>query len=146
MRAYFVDGVAAAECAAKFAYSTASVHQMATLLRKGTLRSSAETSPGPKGPRTLTGTVRERVLELRARGHSVTEIASMLTAEGLPISAQSAWQILADQGLPRLARRENTRRGTPMRLDPVKGGPLESWPAGEGDACGHAGPVPPPAH
>src|ERR1019366_4370780 len=126
MRAYFGDGVAAAEVADKFGYSTASVHQMATLLRKGTLRMFAETRPGPKGPRTLTGTVRERVLELRARGHSVTEIASMLTAEGLPISAQSAWQILADQGLPRLARRENTRRGTPMRLDP-------------------AGPLPPPA-
>ena len=139
MRAYFVDGVAAAEVADKFGYSTASVHQMATLLRKGTLRMFAETRPGPKGPRTLTGTVRERVLELRARGHSVTEIASMLTAEGLPISAQSAWQILHEQGLPRLARRENTRRGTPMRLDPVKAGPLESWPAGERIACGHAG-------
>src|ERR1039457_3348671 len=57
----------------------------------------------------------------------------------LPISAQSAWQILHEQGLPRLARRENTRRGTPMRLDPVKAGPLESWPAGERIACGHAG-------
>ena len=94
LRAYFVDDVPAAEVADRFGYSTASVHQMATLLRKGNLRMFTETRPGPKGPRTITGTVRERVHELRARGHSVTEIAVMLTADGLPISAQSAWQIL----------------------------------------------------
>jgi transposase len=139
LRAYFVDGVPAAEVADRFGYSTASVHQMATLLRKGSLRMFTQARPGPKGPRTITGTVRERVLELRARGHSVTEIAVMLTADGLPISAQSAWQILHEQGLPRLARRENTRRGTPMRLDPVKAEPLASWPAGTQIPCDHAG-------
>jgi len=139
LRAYFVDDVPAAEVADRFGYSTASVHQMATLLRKGTLRMFTETRPGPKGPRTITGTVKERVLELRARSHSVTEIARMLTADGLPISAQSAWQILHEQGLPRLARRENTRRGTPMRLDPVKAEPLESWPASTQIPCDHAG-------
>jgi len=68
-----------------------------------------ETRPAQR-PRTITGTVKERVLELRARSHSVTEIARMLTRR-LPISARR----LADPARNRtaaLARRENTRRGT----------------------------------
>jgi hypothetical protein len=49
LRAYFLDGMPAAEVADRFGYSTASVHQMATLLRKGRLNLFAEARPGPKG-------------------------------------------------------------------------------------------------
>ena len=35
LRAYFVEDMPAAEVADRFGYSTASVHQMATLLRSG---------------------------------------------------------------------------------------------------------------
>ena len=35
--------------------------------------------PGQKGPRKATWALRARVLELRAAGHSVTEIAAALT-------------------------------------------------------------------
>ena len=41
----------ASEVADRFGYSTASVHQMATLLRKGRLALFSETKPGPKGPK-----------------------------------------------------------------------------------------------
>src|SRR5260221_267123 len=37
LRAYFTDEMPAAEVADRFGYSTASIHQMATLLRKGRL-------------------------------------------------------------------------------------------------------------
>jgi len=40
----------AAEAADRFGYSTASIHQMATLLRKGSLNLFTQTRPGPKGP------------------------------------------------------------------------------------------------
>ena len=93
LRAYFLDEAPAAEVADRFGYSTASVHQMATLLRKGRLALFAEAKPGPKGPRKATGRVRQRVLELRAAEHSVTEIAATLTAEGLPVSAQKSLRI-----------------------------------------------------
>jgi hypothetical protein len=42
------------------------------------------------------------VLELRGAGHSVTEIAAACTSEGMPVSAQTVWQILDVEGLPRL--------------------------------------------
>jgi transposase len=140
LRAYFLDEMPASEVADRFGYSTASVHQMATLLRKGKLALFSEARPGPRGPRKATGQLRARVLELRAAGHSVTEIAAALTREGLPVSAQTCWQILDAEGLPRLPRRDDGRRGPPAALDPVKAAALPAWPAGPVLLpCDHAG-------
>jgi transposase len=139
LRAYFVDGMPAAEVADRFGYSTASVHQMATLLRGGKMSLFSDLRPGPKGPRKATGELRARVLALRAAGHSVTEISAALTAEGLPVSAQTAWQILDAEGIPRLPRRDEGRRGPPARLDPVQAARLPGWPADTALGCDHAG-------
>ena len=140
LRAYFLDEMPAAEVADRFGYSTASIHQMASLLRQGRLTLFAGTRPGPKGPRKATGQLRQRVLELRAAGHSVTEIAAACTSEGMPVSAQTVWQILDTEGLPRLPRRDDGRRGPPARLDPVKAAALPGWPGGPLDLpCDHAG-------
>jgi len=139
LRAYFVDELPASEVADRFGYSTASIHQMATVLRSGTMRLFAKAKPGPKGPRKATGALREKVLRLRAADHSITEIAAALTADGLPISAQTVWQILDTEGLPRLPRRDEGRRGSPARLDAVKAAPLGRWPASQRLPCDHAG-------
>jgi hypothetical protein len=140
LRAYFLEEMPASEVADRFGYSTASVHQMATLLRKGRLAVFAEGKPGPKGPRKATGELRGRVLALRAAGHSVSEIASALTGQGLPVSAQTAWQILDAEGIGRLPRRDEGRRGPPARLDAVKAAKLAGWPAGSTALpCDHAG-------
>ncbi len=140
LRAYFTQGMPAAEVADRFGYSTASVHQMATLLRTGRLNLFTDPKPGPKGPRKAAGELRARVLALRAAGHSVTEIAAALTAEGLPVSAQTCWQILDAEGIPRLPRRDEGRRGPPARLDAVKAARLPGWPEDPVSLpCDHAG-------
>jgi transposase len=139
LRAYMVDELPAAEVADRFGYSTASVHQMATLLRTGRMQLFAQSKPGPKGPRKATGELRTKVLALRAADHSVTEIADALTAQGLPVSAQTVWQVLSAEGLPRLPRRDDTRRGSPARLDPVKAAALGGWPEAARIPCDHAG-------
>jgi transposase len=140
LRAYFTEEMPAAQVADRFGYSTASVRQMATLLRKGRLSLFAETRPGPKGPRKATGQLRARVLELRTAGHSVTEIAAALTREGMPVSAQTVWLILDAEGLPRLPRRDEGRRGPPARLDPVRAAALPGWPdEAVSLPCDHAG-------
>jgi len=140
LRAYFTRDMPASQVADKFGYSTASVHQMATLMRKGRLALFTEARPGPKGPRKATGQLRARVLALRAAGHSVTEIAAALTSEGMPVSAQTAWQILDAGGIPRLPRRDEGRRGPPAKLDPVRAAALPGWPAEDTALpCDHAG-------
>jgi hypothetical protein len=140
LRAYFTQDMPAAEVADRFGYSTASVHQMATLLRTGRLNLFTDPKPGPKGPVKATGELQARVLALRAAGHSVTEIAAALTADGLPVSAQTTWQILDAGGIGRLPRRDEGRRGPPARLDVVKAARLRSWPADPVSLpCDHAG-------
>lgn len=140
LRAYFVEDMPASEVADRFGYSTASVHQMAALLRAGKMSLFTDPRPGPKGPRKATGELRQKVLALRAAGHSVTEIAAALTAEGLPISAQTAWQILDAEGIGRLPRRDEGRRGPPARLDVVKAAALPGWPESPlALPCDHAG-------
>jgi hypothetical protein len=139
MRAYFVEQMSAAEVADRFGYSTPSVHQMATLVRKGRMEFFTESKPGPKGPRKASR-VRDRVLALRAENKSVTEIAAVLVAEGTPVSAQTVWTILDAEGIGRLVRdEEETRRGTPRRLDAVKARALPAWPAPGRVGCDHAG-------
>ena len=117
LRAYLLDEMPAAEAADRFGYSTATIRQMATLLRQGRLNLFAATRPGPKGPRKATGTLRARVLELRAAGHSVTEIAAALTREGMPVSAQTCWQILDARGTAPAGppRRQPARPAGPAR-------------------------------
>jgi transposase len=139
LRAYFVEDASAAEIADRFGYSTASVHQMATLLRTGKLAPFTEAKPGPKGPRKVTAAVREKVLALRAGGRSVGEIAAALAESGTPISAQTVWSVLDEAGLPRLARRDDARRGSPAKLEPVKAAAQPHWPVGATIDCPHAG-------
>jgi hypothetical protein len=74
------------------------------------------------------------VLELRAAAHSVTEIAAALTAEGMPVSAQTCWQICYAEGLSRLPRRDGGRRGPPAKLEAVRAAALGGWPAEETSA------------
>jgi hypothetical protein len=138
--AYFTQDMPAAEVADRFGYSTASLHQMATLLRTGRLNLFTDPKPGPKGPRKATGELRDRVLALRAAGHSVTEIAGALTAGSLPVSAQTTWQILDAEGIGRLPRSDDGRPGPPACLDVVKAARLPCWPAGPVSLpCYHAG-------
>ena len=136
LRCYFVDEASAAEVAERFGYSPATVHQLAAELRAGRTGFFRPSKPGPKGPR-KSATIKDRVLLLRAQDLSVTDIATRLSAEGQPVSAQTVWAILHAEGIARLARRGP---GGPVpRTDPVKTGPIRSWPAGTSWPCDHAG-------
>ena len=135
LRAYFVEGVPAAEAAARFDYSTSTLQQLAAELRAGRTDFFRSSKPGPKGPR-KSHTIRDRVLLLRAQDRSVVEIAAALAADGTPASSQTVWAILHAEGLERLVRRPG---GPVLRLDPVRAHTLGGWPAGASWPCDHAG-------
>ena len=139
LRAYFLEALTASEVAARFGYSPANVHQMASELRGGRAAFFASSKPGPKGPHKATGRIRDQVLALRAKDCSIEQIAAALTLAGTPVSAQTVWAILDAEGLERLPRRRGAERGPAPRLEPVKARVLTDWPAGEQIACDHAG-------
>jgi transposase len=138
LRAYLVDGEAAEAAGARFGYSAGTMYQMAGELRAGRQRFFVPSKPGPKGPR-QTATLRDRVLDMRAKDRSVKEIADALTAEGTPISHQSVWVILSQEGLSRLPPRARRGHGPAPRTEPVRAQPLGAWPAGTSAECAHAG-------
>ena len=138
LRAYFVEELAAADAGARFGYSAATIHQMASDLRAGRVTLFAAGKPGPKGPRKA-GRLREQILALRAADRSVVEIAAALTEAGAPVSAQTVWTVLAAEGLERLPRRRVAERGAPPRATPVKAARLPAWPAGVVVDCDFAG-------
>lgn len=138
LRAYFVEGGPAAATGARFGYSAATMHQMASELRAGRVALFASSKPGPKGPRKA-GKVRDRVLELRAANHSVTEIAAVLAGEDTPVSAQTVWAIVSSEGLGRLPRRDRAEHGLPARASAVKAAALPAWPTPTSVSCDFAG-------
>jgi transposase len=135
LRAYFVEEAPAAEVAERFGYSTSTLHQLAAELRAGRSEFFKDSKPGPKGPR-KSATVRDRVLKLRSKDASVSEIAAALVAEGTPVSAQTVWAILHTEGIERLTRRAG---GPAPRTDPVRARALLEWPVGASWPCDHAG-------
>jgi transposase len=138
LRAYLLDGEPAGDAGARFGYSQATMYQMAAELRAGRSAFFVSSKPGPKGPR-QTVTLRDRVLNLRALDRSVKEIADALTAEGTPISHQSVWVILTQEGLSRLPSRARRGHGPAPRVEAVKAQRLAAWPAGTSVECAHAG-------
>jgi transposase len=135
LRSYFVDNASAADIAARFGYSPATVHQLAAELRAGHTEFFRSSKPGPKGPR-KTGRIRDQVLALRAEDRSVTEIAELVSMGGTPVSAQTVWAIMHAEGIERLGRRHN---GPAPRLPPVKAQPISDWPTGARYDCDHGG-------
>ncbi len=138
LRCYLVDDEPAEVAGARFGYSKATMYQMAAELRAGRTGFFVSSKPGPKGPR-QTATLRDRVLDLRARDRSVKEIADALTAEGTPISHQSVWVILTQEGLARLPPRARRGHGPAPRVEAVRARALGAWPEPTSLECAHAG-------
>ena len=136
LRCYFVEQASAEDVGARYGYSPATVHQLAAELRAGRTTFFRSSKPGPKGPR-KSATLKDRVLLLRAKDRSVTEIAAALTDQGSPVSAQTVWAILKAEGLERLQR--HTPPGPALRLEPVRAKPIDAWPTGARYDCDHAG-------
>ena len=114
LRAYLAEGLPAAEAAARFGYTPASLLSAVRDFRAGAREFFTAGKPGPK---TAPGkdAARPRILELRAAGHSIDEIAAALAAEGTPLNRTGIAEVIADEGLPRLWRRPDAERGGPAR-------------------------------
>ncbi len=114
LRAYLVEGLPADQAAARFGYTPASLLSAVRDFRAGAQDFFVSGRPGP---RTAPGkdAARPRIIELRAAGHSIDEIAGALAAEGTPLNRTGIAEVIAEQGLPRMWRRPDAERGGPAR-------------------------------
>ena len=114
LRAYLLDGEPAALVAQRFGYTTAALNSAVRDFRAGAHEFFLTATPGPKSAPGKDA-ARSRILELRADGHSIDEIAVALTTEGLALNRTGIAEVIAEHGLPRLWRRPDTARGGPRR-------------------------------
>jgi len=126
LRAYFVEGLSAAEAAERVGLAEGTVAAMVRDFRAGDTEFFAERRPGPKRAPAKEA-ARDEVLRLRARGHSVTEIAEALAGGPTPLNRTGVWQILRGEGFERLVPRSAPERGAPRRDHPPRTRVL-AWP------------------
>lgn len=114
LRAYLAEGLPAAQVAARYGYTTQALHSAVRDFRAGRRDFFITARPGPKVAPAKQA-AHAGVLELRAAGHSIDEIAAALTVEGTPLNRTGIAEIIAAEGLPRLWRRPEQLRGAPRR-------------------------------
>jgi hypothetical protein len=94
-------GVAAAQVADRFGYTTATLSSLVRDFRAG--RRDFFVAPRPGSKRApAKDAARARIIPLRRAGHSVYEIARVLTVEGTPPNRTSVAEVVAEEGFDRL--------------------------------------------
>jgi hypothetical protein len=127
LRAYFLDGLTAAQAGTRFGYAESSVQAMVRDFRAGDRGFFIDRRPGPTiAP--AKQAARAEVLRLRQAGHSITEIAQALATTATPLNRTGIWEVLRDEGFERLATRPAGQRGSPRRDHPPRTRRI-AWPA-----------------
>ena len=108
LRAHCVDGLSLPDAAARFGYSPGSFRNLLALFRQAPDRPfflSNPPGPKPSGSRPQ-GQLRDaRILDLRRRRLSVSDIHARLRREGLPASEKTILKLLRAHGFGNLPRR-----------------------------------------
>ena len=142
LRAYYVEELPAAEIAARFGYTKASVQTLISQYREADVGELFQASrPGPKR-QPKKDAARERALELRRTRHGIEEIVAELERAGTPLSRTAVWEILREEGLSRMPSPRRARPGpAPERLAAEKVRLLadDDWPSEGSIQSQHAG-------
>ena len=129
LRAYLLEGRRAAEVAGAFGYTVQTLNSMVRDFRAGRREFFVSSRPGPKR---APGKERahDRIVELRAAGHSIDEIALVLKREAIGLNRTGIAEVIAQEGFERLWRRPEALRGAPRRESLPRTGVIdfETWP------------------
>jgi transposase len=139
LRAYYVEGVSAAEVAERFGYTRASVETLVRDWRAGRLELFASSRPGPRA-QPKKDRARALVVALRSEGRSLQEIGRALEAAGAGLSRTAIWEILAEAGMGRLPAGEEQTAATATPAAPkTRRLRDEDWPQAGTIRSEHAG-------
>ena len=109
LRAFYVEGLSAAEAAEKFGYTLSTFYSMVRDF-KSTLNVHQDdpffspSIPGRK-PKDMTGELKQLIISLRKKYLSVPDITSILQSMGHVVSERYVYDIITGDGFARLPRR-----------------------------------------
>jgi hypothetical protein len=129
LRSFLFEGRSAAEVAQAFGYTVQTLHSMVRDFRSGRREFFVASRPGPRRA-PAKERAHDRIVELRAAGHSIDEIAHALVREGMPLNRTGIAEVIAEEGFGRLWRRPQALRGAPRREPLPRTGVIdfELWP------------------
>jgi transposase len=115
LRAFFVEGLSAAQVAQRYGYSPGTVRVMVHQFRQTPERPFF--LPPAKGPQAApkSDPLRDRIVALRKQNLSIYDISRALAQEGHPLSAVAVSQVLRQEGFARLPRRSEEERPSAVR-------------------------------
>ncbi len=115
LRAYFVDGLASAETAARFGYTPGSFRVLCHGFRQDLQRPFF--LPVTKGPHVSAkrNTLREKIVDLRKQNLSIYDISRVLKEEDRRLSPAAVARLLKDAGFAKLPRRADEERPATLR-------------------------------
>jgi len=116
LRAYYVEDLTAEEVARRFDYSTQSIRVMASRFVHGKVGPFFRDIPRGFQHAPTADALHDAILELRAQGLSILDIADRLTAQGSKISYHTVWRVLRHEGVGRLPKRTAAQRVSPPKL------------------------------
>jgi transposase len=108
LRAYFVEGLAAAEAAQRFGYTVGSFHQLAHQFRNEPQRQFFvdHSRPGVK----VEDAVRQQIIRLRKQNLSIYDISRALRKEDIQRTPAAVAKVLQEEGFAKLPRRADEER------------------------------------
>jgi len=116
LRAYFVEGVTAAEAAERFGYTVGAFQQLAHAFRNGYRRQFFVDNPRP-GVKFGEG-VKEKIVALRKQNLSIYDIARALQKENIDRTPTAIAKLLKAEGFAKLPRRADEER--PETVKPLQ--------------------------
>ena len=114
LRAYFFEGLPAAEAARRVGWATGTMNTAVSEFRKGRREFFLTAKPGPKSA-PAKDAARARIVALRRAGHSAQEISEALKDTDTPLNRTSVAEVLAEEGFTRQWPRPHAARGGPKK-------------------------------
>src|SRR5437899_481008 len=114
LRAYFVEGLPAAEAARRVGWAHETLNTAVRDFRAGRREFFVTAKPGPKSA-PAKDAARARIVALRRAGHSAHEISEALKDTDTPLNRTSVAEVLAEEGFTRQWPRPHAARGGPKK-------------------------------
>ena len=108
LRAYLVERLPGPEVAKRYGYTSGALQQLVHQFRRQPNRQFFVDSPRP-GAKT-DDAIRRRIIELRKRNQSISEISEALKNEGVPRTPVAVGELLRKEGFAKLPRRGDADR------------------------------------
>lgn len=115
LRASFVEKLPAEMVAERFGYSAEYVRLLRHLFMNEKLEFTDPVPEGKASRRRVTTEIRKMICAHREKQLSASEIAQLLSEEGLKISVRTVERVLAEEGFARLPRRTRVQRGRTVK-------------------------------